>query len=214
MRFDFIAEIFLRERISEFDIGLDTIPRPYEDYDILVMSSNDTRRIVRFMKTNVALCNSVPKICVTHKMHPTKRAKLLKAGFDDVVDISQTNNKEMKSRIQAIQSRYTSSRTRLLLAKQFETHLSEVVDLKKITASQKRVLLKILSYSGRVCPVFSLQMAGSLDTEPITLEHLRVLIHHIRSALHEPFDITNSSGIGYRLAPKYGKDVPLHMAGA
>lgn len=212
LRSDFISGIISKERTSEYDIRLDTIPKPYEKCDLFVMSSNDTDRIMKFMKVNSSLCNSLPKICVTHKMHPKKRAKLLNAGFDDVMDIAQIKTEEAKVRILAIINRYTSSRTKFFLKARYEELLSEVVDLKKITPTQMRILMKILSHKGRVCPLFSLQIAGSLSTEPISVEHLRVLIHYIRSALHKPFDIQNLSGMGYQIVPKIERSSRLSLA--
>jgi DNA-binding winged helix-turn-helix (wHTH) protein len=211
LRSDFISGIFSKERISEYDIRLDTIPKPYEQCDIFVMSSNDTDRIMKFMKVNSPLCNSLPKICITHKMQPKKRARLLNAGFDDVMDMAQIKTEEAKARILAIINRYTSSRTKFFLKAQYEELLSEVVNLKKITPTQMRILVRILSHKGRVCPLYSLQIAGSLTTEPISVEHLRVLIHYIRSALHEPFDIQNSSGMGYQIVPRVERSSRLYL---
>jgi hypothetical protein len=199
LRNNFIAEIFNTKKIENFDMSLGTIPKAYNPIDVLIVSSSDTERVARFMKMNLPLCRNIPKISVSERLHPRKRAKLLNAGIDDVFETNVLNPKEAELRFIAIYNRYKSLRRNSELRSILFQLLSEVCDYQILNPPQMRILLKLISNKGRPCSNYSLQAAASTNSEPISLEHLRVLLHYIRSTLHDEYDIENVYGRGYYL---------------
>jgi hypothetical protein len=201
-RNQFISEVFNAKKINNFDMSLETIPKSYNPLDVLIVSSSDTERVARFMKMNLPLCRTIPKLSVSERLHPRKRAKLLNAGLDDVFETTNLHPKEAELRFIAIYNRYKSLSRNSELRSIFFKLLSEICDYEILSPPQMRILLKIISNKGRPCSTYSLQNAASMKSEPISLEHLRVLIHYIRSTLHDYYDIENVYGRGYYLKSK------------
>jgi hypothetical protein len=201
-RNQYIATIFNAEITAHFDMNLGTIPKTYNPIDILIVSSSDSERVARFMKMNLPLCRNIPKISVSDGLHPRKRAKLLNSGLDDVFDTKNSRPKEAELRILSIYNRYKSLRRNSEFRSVFFKLLSEICDYEILSPPQMRILLKLISNKGQPCSNYSLQIAGATGSEPISLEHLRVLIHYIRSTLDDNYDIENTYGRGYHLKAK------------
>ena len=80
------------------------------EYEILVIGGVDPMRMCRHVRANKPILNGVATIAVVGNSTPSRRARLLNSGFDEVIDITRTSVDESKARIVAVMSRYQQKR--------------------------------------------------------------------------------------------------------
>lgn len=96
-----------RERYSPFfDEGTFALSRADTDYDILILDSSDPVRMARYLRINRALLRNVAKFAIMQESSPSRRARMLMAGCDDVFDCARTSPEEAAVRVDAVMRRY------------------------------------------------------------------------------------------------------------
>lgn len=76
-----------------------------DPYDVLVVAGSDAKRLVKLLRCYLPVLGLVPKIAALEKSTPPERARLLNAGFDDVLTAGVPVH-EARARVMAIWQRY------------------------------------------------------------------------------------------------------------
>lgn len=169
------------------------------DYDVIMIGGEDHRRILDFMKYNISLIYMKPRICICAKSTPSRRAKLIMAGFDDVVDAQRTQPIEFIARLFAIWRRYQGHRVRLRQEGDFRVLLNQVCLADRLSRKQTLVITCLLRSPGYCATYNALQIAASHDHMPISIENLKVIISNLRKFLRPGFSIMSDRHAMYRL---------------
>lgn len=107
-------EAFVRSVFSDltclpfFDEGTFALSRADTDYDILILDSSDPVRTARYLRINRALLRNVAKFAIMQESSPSRRARMLMAGCDDVFDCARTSPEEAALRVNAVMRRYNA----------------------------------------------------------------------------------------------------------
>lgn len=180
-------------------MAFDILPRTFEKMDLLILSGNDVDRLHSFLKINQPLLIQTPKIVLSNALAPSKRAELLKLGYDDVVNMKNSTPADFCARALSCLRRYqitkNSSGDEL-----FINSISNVCNFSKLTSSQRRVIHALIESLGNFSSYGHLCSVASKTNVRVSNEHLRVLIHEIRPALKSGYTINSVYGEGYRLS--------------
>lgn len=183
--------------------------RATSDFDIIIFGGEDFQRLSRFIREHGLMLLDKVKMCVCLRSDPVQRARLLSAGFDDVIDIRRIAHGEFLARARAILERYRAARQRRLAAYEDFVQLVQASSPLHMSAKQRSVLTYLLQAPGGVASCEILRHVVAADNaEPISLEHLQVLISQIRRCLQPGYRIVLDAGVRYRLiapCPPHGK---------
>lgn len=195
----YITSVFDRSKLLTYRIDNNTIVSRREPFSILVVSGNDTERIVRFIRTNLPILNSVPKICITYSIGPKDRAKLLNAGFDDVITAKNIGIAESQARIGMIHNRYLKNIDDYEIQEKLRKGKISICNFDSLSNGQKFIFDKLFNSFGRTVAFDRLLSTSSLDDAPTTITSLRVQIGNVRKQLKSNFIIENVRDEGYCL---------------
>ncbi len=197
----------------DFNMRPDIIMSKYPmDYNVIIFSGEDTRRIADFMKHNSQMMVNKVKICICLKSGPKSRAKLILSGFDDVIDITRTHPCEFKARLCAIWSRYRQVIESRQQEFELDSMLSRVSHKAKLTPKQSAVLTYLLRSSRFVASYESLRAVASSDYNPITMENLKVIVSGIRKLLKPGCSIIAINNHMYELRMPEASKIPSSQA--
>lgn len=194
-----ILEAFSMSPVQKYRLMFDTLPRPFERADIVIVGGNDASRLGSFMKVNVPLLRHIPTIALAYNMLPKRRADLLNLGYDDVVNLKGAGIEELQARVLAITERYRITQLKSSNEEEFFQTASQYCDLEGLFMSQKRILRALIEAPGRFCTHTALAKVASREHSDMSGAHLRVLIHKIRPKLKPGYSINSVHGEGYRL---------------
>lgn len=169
------------------------------DYDVVLVGGEDARRISDFMRDNINMMAMRPRICICAKSNPGRRAKLIMAGFDDVIDAQRTQPIEFIARMFAIWRRYQGHRHLLRQENEFRRLLNRVASVDRMPSKQILVLTCLLRSPGYCATYNALQIAASSDHVPISPTNLKVIISNLRKLLRRGFSIVSDRQSMYRL---------------
>lgn len=169
------------------------------DYDVVIFGGEDQRRIADFMKSQAPMMINKVKICICVKSDPKRRAKLIAAGFDDVIDTGRTHHIEFIARIYAIWRRYKYNAESRMQDNELGSMLARVSYLQKIPPKQRAVLVHLIKSRHQSATYNSLRIAASSDTSEISNENLKVIISNLRKFLRPGFRIVSDRSSSYRL---------------
>jgi DNA-binding response OmpR family regulator len=175
------------------------ISRAQNDYDVLVIGGLDTNRISKFIKANIDALRSIPKIAVVDDIHPSKRAKLLMAGYDDIWDIERMLIEEASARIVAISSRYAQAEAANSRENETTLALNQVAIVKSLSERERTILLELIRSPNRFCSYARLQSLVSDYGADITTNNLKVIISNLRKKLRPGIAVTARQNAGYHL---------------
>jgi DNA-binding response OmpR family regulator len=170
------------------------------DYDILIISGNDAARVAKFIKANAALIGNRPRVALVSFWDPRRRAQVLNAGIDDVLDCSRMSPMEGMLRLSALWRRHQ-------LVAQAQAERAEATRIlaeftkseKSLNASEARVLSKLSENIGKSVSYIKLCDIASNNHESITLNHLKVIISNLRKKIASCCDIRSVNSYGYAL---------------
>ncbi len=170
------------------------------DYDILVVGGNDAARIAKFMKSSAALIGSHPRLVLMSRSDPRRRAQVLNAGFDDVLDCSRMGTDEALFRIAALWRRHQQVE-RLRKEKESALMMLSSVKLpdKRLSDAELRILTELIESIGRVISYHRLAEIASRGYEQVTFNHLKVLISNIRRKIDPRYTISSVHSFGYMI---------------
>lgn len=188
------AEIFSHRIISS--IYPCTEDRP----DVVVVGGNDEKRLTSFIKANRLVLRDYPTIALGLSLTPSERAKLLRLGFDDVLNLQNLDKSEFTVRVAALRRRYRITQENMNEVFKFDETLSSSCHADRLSSSQRRVMDVLVRAKGKVCRFSALtsSLAGDYH-EASSTRHLRVVIHHLKRHLKPGVSIESVRGIGYHL---------------
>lgn len=169
------------------------------DFDVLALSGNDPARIISFMKQYKSMLTNKPKLAICCKSTPKSRASLLLAGIDDVIDINRMHQDEYIARTHAIWARYRHQCVMRHNNLAQTERLARVSNPDRLSPKQRAILLHLLESPDQCASYESLQIQAGSEYQPITKDHLKVIISEIRKKLKSEFTIISDGNSFYRL---------------
>lgn len=200
VRRNWLKGVFVAYSEYDFSVRPEIITSTAQsDYDVIIFGGEDTRRLSTFMKEQSSLMFNKIKICLCLKSGPRRRARLIMAGFDDVIDITRVQHLEFVARLFSIWSRYRQSTAFRRLDVERESMLSKVAHPDQLTPKQKAVLSHLLSSPDLSARYDSLRIAASRGHEIINIGNLKVIISETRKALKSGCSIISDGSSVYKL---------------
>ena len=170
------------------------------DFDVLVISANDFRRVAKFVRSLTELTRSKVKICICDNSSPRDRAAVISAGCDDAIDISKVSSLEMLARLAAMAARYRASGEQLAEDSARDLQVDSLVDpAQRLNKKQKAVLDAMSRKAGHVTTHDALQSLISCSWEPASYGSTKVFISNLRKKLATGVRIKAAKGQGYIL---------------
>ena len=173
--------------------------RAAADFDVVIFGGEDFHRLGKFMRANGPLLRDKVKLSLCLRSDPAQRARLLAAGFDDVMDIRRVGHEEFMARARAIWFRYRDARQRRLEEHWQDMALEQVCLASALTAKQRRIVFYLLNAPKRSATCHMLRNAACHGHEGISQETLKVKISAIRKFLRPGYQIISDEGLLYRL---------------
>ncbi len=168
-------------------------------FDFVVFGGEDAPRLARFMRDHGAMWHDKPKLCVCLRSQPEQRARLLTAGFDDVVDVRRIAPAEFLARAQAILRRYDGARARRQQAGTALARLGEVCQVAALSARQRIIVRRLIEAPGAMASSYALRLAACRRGEDMSQESLKTMISCIRKHLRAGYRIVAQVPSTYRL---------------
>lgn len=168
---------------------------------LLLVSGNDGPRMGAFIRRNFPLYSTVPRVALMNRSGAQRRAQLIRAGFDDVIDVSRSVPQEALARLAVICRRYDMMRGASRIKAMNEAILGEFCDIGALTPIQRRLIDALVADRARVLSYELLARVGSASHHPLTLDCLKGHICRLRQKLRNGATIASHSNHGYRLVP-------------
>jgi len=175
------------------------ISTAYADFDVLVIGGNDHKRIAPVYRRFRPILRRKAVVALMRGSTPQKRARLILAGFDDVMDIERTPPIEAAARLRAIHARHCLRRVQEAQARRQREALAAICEVDRLTAKERRLLATLIVRPGRPVTVEALQRDGGNSHEPITAKNLKVSLSALRKKLRPGVSIVFDPGTGYVL---------------
>lgn len=154
-------------------------------------------RLVRFLKDNAPGLRSCVKIAVMAHSSPSKRARVIRAGYDDVFDIFRCSQEEAAARLAVIRKRYEMAADKNAQQYYKDQKLLKVCYLDKISSRERKILEFLMEKNS--CTYYRLQVEISDFVQEMSLENLKVVISNLRKKLKPGAAIVARRGEGYEL---------------
>lgn len=184
------------EIVAFRDEGFPVIPGPHA---MLVVSGNDSRRMAGYIRLNLPLFMRIPRICLMNRSSASKRALLIRAGFDDVIDISRIPRAEALGRMAAICRRYDWMRAAQARDEGSVEVLRDLCAVDRLAPMQRKLMERLAASRNRAVSYEVIEALLSTGGEPIRRENLKVLVCKLRKHLHAGVSIVNLTRRGYKL---------------
>lgn len=169
-----------------------------DPYDVLLVAGSDAKRLVKLLRCYLPVLGLVPKIAALEKSTPRERARLLNAGFDDVLTAG-VPVQEARARVMAIWQRYQMRSVSLPPSSRGGARVEQAPALSKgpLTKREADIFRSLLEKSPSPVPLPELQ-AGLSFARPIKTTSLRVQISMLRKKLKDGAHIQKMT-TGYAL---------------
>jgi len=168
-------------------------------FDVLIVHGDDVPRLASIVREARKLLPSKLIVAVLTHSGPSDRARMLRAGADDVIDL-RMRSVEVEARILAmharIHSRVAASRNPV---KEEVAKVPEPIvrAISGATPAELEIFVALYRATGRVVPYVELERAAARDQR--TRRSLQVSVCKLRSRLSRSFAIQNIRGTGYKL---------------
>lgn len=182
------------------------------EFDVIIFGGEDLKRLARFIREHGLMLLDKVKMSLCLRSEPAQRARLLSAGFDDVIDVRRVTHAEFLARASAIFQRYKVARQRRLEEHDRFVQLVRACSPLDMSAKQRNILAHFLRSPDGKASFERLKQIASETGEPISHEHLQVLISQIRRHLQPGYRIVSEGGVGYRLiapGPRPDEAIPV-----
>lgn len=168
-------------------------------FDVILISGDDIDSICSFVAEHRPMMLGRAKICVCTSSRPEHNARLILAGFDEVVAANDMQPLEFVARLFAIWGRYRNNRISGTLATDLETMIHRVAQATKLAPKNRAVLRQLLQSSRHEASYAALCAAAGTTYAPIGFQNLKVRISRIRKLLKPGFQLVHHEGSGYGL---------------
>lgn len=169
------------------------------EFDAIVVSGNDVRRVAEILKYNEPILRHKPKISLMKNACSQLRSDALLAGFDDVFDLATMIPAEARARLNAIEKHYKMRRAWALDALACRYLNGKTADDQVLSDREKTILTLLLGRSGHCFPHDVVLTEVSKYHQEVSSEDLRLAILSIRKKLPENFKIECDRSGSYRI---------------
>lgn len=169
------------------------------DDEFLLFAGHDPRRLNALLREVRVQLRSRVVIGLVTGSRPQSRAAMLRAGFDDVVDIDREQASEGIARFRAIWRRHCIKKAAAAEQLRRAQLLGEIGLKGTFTDREKRLIECLLERPGRCVPVQRLQCIASHGVEPVSFMSLRVSMSLLRRKLSDGFSIRALPEQGYAM---------------
>lgn len=171
----------------------------FMDFDVFIFGGKNVAHAAAFIKRESVILKNKIKIYICRETDSRHRAKLIDAGFDDVMEANRTHPLEFISRLYAIWRRYGQVRMLAEETNAREHLLLSVSDFHKLTIRQRHVLLYLLDAPDMTSTYDSLRIVAAGAGREVSMESLKVTISTIRKFLRGEWKIVSDRISTYRL---------------
>ena len=203
-RKEFIKSVFNFVQSYDYHEGnTKFISSAYEDYQVFVIGGNDLPRVASILKQYDPALTRKLKICFTKSVSAGRRAQILAAGCDDVIDIDRINPTEAAARIRRMWNRYKQSNEISDELGRMQTKIEHACNKNSLSRTEREIVLHLLNTlekpGANYAPYYILQQAAGRDYGEVTRNHLKVIISGIRKKLDSSYVLKSETGLGYKL---------------
>lgn len=195
-----IQDVF--SNYSEFDYSENAtnfISIADDDFDVIIIGGDDIRRVNKILKMNQAIINRRLKISVMARSNAQRRAQVLSAGFDDVMDIVRVAPPEAVARISSMWMRYQARFFNENREKILNSRIEKFADLRDLSPRERKIMAAFVENDRNCISYFSLRQLSSEGYDIITYENLKVIISKLRRKLRKNVNIRSVPLRGYEL---------------
>lgn len=199
-RKNWVNKVF--SQYTEFDYSdhaTNFISIAHDDFDALVVGGDDTRRVSKILRLNQAILNRRLKISVMARSNAKRRAQILSAGFDDVMDIIRVQPPEAIARVSSMWMRYQARFSYENVEKCLNSRIEKFAHLAALNPREQRIMAAFIENERNYISYFSLRQLSSDGHDLITDKNLKVIISKLRRKLRKNVNIRSIPLLGYVL---------------
>lgn len=196
----YAAALFTNLTVRVFtDDETHALSRARDDYDLMLVGGSDTVRLGRYVKLNAPLLANTACIALGAGTTPTRRARLLSAGFDEVIDCARMPLEEARARVLAVISRYGNRVAAWATTRSRDAALAEFCAPGTLTPRERRVLLVLASHAEEVIASDVICKAIKPQCHFACQRGMKVTISGLRRKLKAGYMIVSDYRGGYAL---------------
>lgn len=177
-----------------------SLSRSIHDYDVLILGGADALRLSKYLRENQKLIIPRIKIAVMNGTDPRRRALIINAGFDDVLDSARVSAEEVICRIHALWSRNKINLKEKLSQEELYIPLTNyLIPNVKLAPSEYRVLNELIRCKRKTATYQNLAHKAGNKYEYASQNAVKVIVSNIRKKLNEKYKIICNEKEGYLL---------------
>lgn len=170
---------------------------PY--FNVLILGGDDTVRITKYIRANAKLLAGRLIIVLTSRSNPTKRARLLNAGCDDVFDIDRMEIAEAAARLTAHIARHEIYRQSFREEQIQLGKLNEIVKINRCSSRELELIRIFVSHSASFVSYLKIRSLVGDHHSLASENHMKVFISNLRKKLQDNYKIIPVTALGYKL---------------
>jgi DNA-binding response OmpR family regulator len=151
--------------------------------EFLILGGHDGRRMSALYKEFEPLLRNRVVVAIVTGSTPQTRAAMLRAGFDEVLDIGKVHPLEGIARFRAIWRQRCVRTSAEREQYQRADMLNKVCDASVLTGRERRLIECLLDRPGWCVSFQRLQRIAGIDEDPISVMNLRVSMSKLRRKL-------------------------------
>lgn len=189
------------------------LSRASADYDVLILDATDPSRMARYLRIHGPVLRNVAKFAIMQEGSPPRRARMLMAGCDDVLDTARTSPEEARMRVAAVMRRYHARWATWQEDRRLNASMARFADPNTLTPRELALLRALAKQPGRA--MSAQELCGSVAPPDAAAfkRSLRFSISKLRGKLHPDWRIEPTPGEGYALSRRdAGKRAPAAQA--
>ena len=196
----FVSSVFGEVRKFAFnDDATYAISRAESDYPLLLIDVTDPARMAKYMRTHRALLRNVPIFAIMTRSSPSRRARMLMAGCDDVLDSARMTPQEAGLRLRAVLVRRAMTRNGNRSGRDAGATFADMADPRWLTPREHALLVALAAAEGEPLTLAALMRLVDHADPAKFRRSLKVSISNLRKKLKSAYRIEAAAYGGYRL---------------
>ena len=196
----FVSAVFGDVRKFAFqDDATYPISRAEADYPILLIDVTDPARMAKYLRTHRALLRNVPTFAIMTRSSPSRRARMLMAGCDDVFDSARITPQEAGLRLRAVLVRRAMARSGNDADRDAKVGFADLADPRGLTPREHALLVALAAAEGEALSLAALMRLVDHADPAKFRRSVKVSISNLRKKLKAPYRIEAAAFGGYRL---------------
>lgn len=188
------------EIFSYTDSGYNFLSLAERDFDVLVVSGSDIRRLSSIIRLAEPMLRRRMCIGLISDGNAKRRAQLIAAGADDVFSPRKMHPIEAIARVEAIRRRYVTANELEQEKLVQEEQLARLCEANRLTDRERRLLLHLCSARDHFSRYDMILRDLTDYHERLAPTHLKLIVCHLRRKLRPGVKIIARRGEGYQLA--------------